>query len=281
MKPVILKDVSLASVTFAAIVLSGCTYRADSQDELTAEAKSALTSENSLVTNAIDLNGLISNAIDLNGIDPVLVSADVLAALQDNGLLGSNTRMLYKYLVGCALDPNQSISFSWTDTQNVVHQEEFFGEIGLASSWKNSAINKPGRRSVSACMGARANYFGTHVMISLRGPQASIKQVSSSEQQAYPLEEGAFWGDLFDGTPQLYACRNSTNVANSRSKFRDCAAGYPVDGGGYLECSHITIVGDCDSLCAALDSSNFYRPRCDDDELGAGTNDVVTVFLPQ
>lgn len=276
MKPAVLPNMILV-----AIVLSGCMQAKSIGEELPAEAKGALVGENSLVSNAIDLNGLTSNAIDLNGIDPELLSTDVLTALQDPGQLGANTRLIYKYIVGCALDPTQSISFSWTDSSNVVHQEVFWGSLGLAPMWIHADINKPKRRSVSACLAARANYYATPVTISIRGPQLSIMNVDAVEQAAFPMEEGAFWGDIFDGAPQLYACHNSANIGNSRSKLRDCAAGHYVDEQTYSECAYITIVGDCDSLCDALDSSGFHRPRCDDDEIGAATTDVVTVFLPQ
>jgi len=279
MKPVASKLV-LSTALPVVTVLSGCMQSEHIEEGRTVEARGALTTENALLMNAISLNGLLSNAISLNGIDSVLLSTNVLTALHDNGQLGTNTRLLYKYLVGCALDPTQSISFSWTDSSNVEHQEVFWGEIGLAPTWKYTAINPPGRRSVSACMAARANYFGTPVSISIRGPQESLKHVSAAEAAAYPLEEGAFWGDLFDEAPQLYACYNSANIANSRSKLRDCAAGYAVTG-GYLECAYISIVGDCNSFCEALDVNDFYHPRCDDNEIGASTTDVVTVFLPQ
>ena len=280
MKPVASKLV-LSTVLLVAIVLSGCMQSKYIEEEVTAEARGALTTENALMTNSIDLNGLMSNSIDLNGIDPDMLSTEVLSALRDNGQLGANTRVLYKYLIGCALDPTQSISFSWTDSLDVVHQEVFWGGAGLAPTWRNNSINPPGRRSVSACMGARANYFGTPVSISIRGPQESLKHVSAAESDAYPEEEGAFWGDLFDGAPQLYSCHNTSNIANSRSKLRDCAAGYPVGDGTYLECGHVMILGDCDAFCDALDSTGLYRSHCNDDEIGAATNDVVTVFLPQ
>lgn len=278
MKSAISKSLALATAFHAAIVLSGCAETTYLEEGLSAEAEGALLSENSLITNAIDLNGLTANAIDLNGLDPDLLSTEVRTALGDAGQLGANTRTLYKYLVSCALDPSQSISFSWTDSLNVVHQELFWGDLGLAPTWKNTSINKPGRRSVSACMAARSNFLGLTVTISVRGPQQSIKSVSAAELAAYPQEEGAFWGDLFDGTPQLYACHKGANITHSRSKIRYCAAGFPFTV-SYLECAYIHIVGDCDSLCDPLDSTNFYRPRCDDNEIGSATTDVITVFL--
>lgn len=270
----------LASVLLVAIVLSGCMRTEDIEDGVTSKARDALMTENMLTTNSIDLNGLVANSIDLNGIDPELLSTSVLSALRDTGELGTNTRILYKYLVGCALDSTQSISFSWTDLSSFEHEEVFWGKLGIAPTWKDASISVAERRSVSACIAARANYYGTTVSISLRGPQASLTNVAATELAEYTKEEGAFWGDIFDGTPQLFACHQSANIANSRSKLRDCAAGHWIIE-GYLECAHIAIVGDCDTLCDALDSTDFYRPRCDDDELEASTTDVITVFLPE
>lgn len=280
MKPVALKA-ELSTILLVGIVLSGCMQATDFEEGMTVEAQLALESENKLSMNAIDLNGLISSAIDLNGIDPEMLSTGVLAALQDNGQLGENTRILYRYLISCALNPGQSISFLWTDTSSVVHHEVFWGSLGLAPLWKYLPISASGRRLVSACIAARANYFGTPVSISIRGPHPTIEYVSPAEAAAYPSEEGAFWGDLFDGAPQLYSCHNSANIAHSRTKLRDCAAGHYVDEETVAECAYITIVGDCDSVCDPLDPSDLHRPRCDDDEIGTPTTEVVTVFLEQ
>lgn len=267
-----------------AIMLSGCmqtTSIDEAVDEgLSTENQSTIVGENSLTTNAIDLNGLLPNAIDLNGLDPSLLSNNVLSALEDPGQLGTNTRLIYKYIVGCALDTSQSISFSWTDSLGIPHLENYWGALGLASAWKLTSIDELAQRAVSACLAARTNYYGIPVTISIRGPQPSISDVDAAEQLAFPKEEGAFWGDLFDGSPQLYACHNSANIANSRSKLRDCAAGHS-DNGQIVECGYIKIVGDCDALCAALDPNDLHRPNCYDDEIGTTTTDVVTVFLPQ
>jgi hypothetical protein len=129
-------------------------------------------------------------------------------------------------------------------------------------------------------LGARANFYGVSVTISMRGPQAVIKNPSAAEQAAYPLEEGVFWGDLFENPPQIYACHNSANVTNSRAKLRVCAAGHVNDGGPNSECPHVAILGGCNTLCSPPTSNDPYRPSCN---VGGGPpiTDVITVFLPQ
>lgn len=275
-----MKFMSFVLVLLVANALAGCMQVNDLDDGLSAETESALVGSNALLTNSIDLNGLLSNSIDLNGIDPEMLSPTVLTSLRDSGQIGENTRLLYSYLVGCALDPSQSISFSWTDSFNVVHYERYWGAMGLAPTWKYTSITPSTRRSVSACLGARANYYGYTVIISLRGPQSSIKNISTEERTAFPMEEGVFWGDLFDGTPQLYSCYKSANIANSRAKYRECAGGHVNQNGTTSECSHIAIRGNCDTLCDPTTSNDPYHPRCTDPETGP-TNDVITVYLPQ
>jgi len=277
-----MKAMIFVLVAPAAHALAGCSQMSDTGEEgLTSEAANALCIENSLSTNAIDLNGVLSNGIDLNGLDPDLLSPSALAAIQDPGEFGENSRLLYRYVVGCAYDATQSLSFTWTDSLGVVHPEVYWGSLGLSPSWKYTSITPNVRRAVSACIAARANYYGTPVTISMRGPEEAIKHADATELAAFPMEEGTFWGDLFDGAPQLYACHNDANRAHSRTKLRECAAGHLGENNEITGCAHITIVGNCDAVCDPLNSTNFYRPRCYDSELGAMTNDVVTVFLPQ
>lgn len=275
-----MKLIDLALVVLAANALVGCSQMVDVDEGLSAEAKTSLIEANSLLTNSIDLNGLLSNSIDQNGIDPQYLSPAVQTALRDSGQLGINTRLLYRYLISCALDSSQSISFSWTDSESVVHPEVFGGSVGIAPHWKYTYVIPSVRRRVSACLGARANYYGTPVTISMRGPHTAINQISAEEQAAYPMEEGAFWGDVFGSTPQLYACHKTANITNSRAKLRSCAAGHLGEGDVVSECAHIAVLGDCDSLCDPTTANDPYHPSCMDPEIGA-MNQVVTVYLPQ
>lgn len=275
-----MKAMVLTVVVFTANVISGCSQMETTEERLSIEAESAILEENSLTTNALDLNGLFSNAIDLNGIDPTLLSSEARQSIEASGEIGTNSRLVYKYLIGCALDSSQSVSFSWTDSSSVVHNEVYWGSIGLATSWQQGSISTQARRIVSACLGARANFYGTAVVISIRGPQAAINQPGAQEKTDYPMEEGVFWGDVFNSTPQIYACHNDANIANSRSKLRDCAAGHVNVDTTISECAHIAILGDCDTLCTPPDANTPYRSECDDG-IAPATTDVITIYLPQ
>lgn len=275
-----MKAMVLALVVFTANVISGCSPMQNTEERLSLEAESALVGANSLTSNALEFNGLFANAIDLNGIDPSLLASEARQSIESSGDVGTNSRLVYKYLISCALDSTQSVSFSWTDSGNVVHNEVYWGSIGLAPSWEQSSISTQMRRILSACLGARTNFYGTPVLISIRGPQSAINQPSTGEQTAYPLEEGVFWGDLFTGTPQIYACHNGSNITNSRSKLRDCAAGHVNQDETISECAHIAILGDCDTLCTPPDTNTPYRSECDDG-IAPATTDVITIYLPQ
>ena len=73
----------------------------------------------------------------------------------------------------------------------------------------------PASAAVSACLAGRTNYYGTVVMISLRGGSEALTP-SASEAATYTWEEGAFWGNLFASTPALYACHVPAHDAHSR-----------------------------------------------------------------
>jgi hypothetical protein len=199
-----------------------------------------------------------------------------MTAIQDPSSTGDQSRLLLKYAVGCALEPSQSVSFTWVDDSGVSHEETYVGVMGLAPTWAGGALSEDGRRWVSACLIARVNYFGVVVNVSLRGPMSGLG-VSESEAAAYTNQEGAFWGNIFSSTPTAYACDDVPNDAHSRERQRVCAAGYD-DGSGTLQgCGIIQRVGSCADACGTL-TSGLYYDSCSSGD-GQSSSSVVTVFL--
>lgn len=248
-------------------------------------AASALLNHNALNPNALNPNALNPNALDPNALDlgalarNRLHGASILSAISAPGEVGAMSRQLLQYIVSCALSPSQSIRVSWRDAQGVLHEESYSGHLGLATSWSREPLSASREQWISACVASRANLAGVSVLISSRGAHAALRYPDRYEVEAYPHEEGAFWGNLFSDPPRLYACYNAHNVENSRALERDCAAGHvDEEDGGVTECPNIHIVGPCHLRCAELDGPGEYRKRCRDDR-GEWSTAVVTTYL--
>ncbi|WP_433926806.1 hypothetical protein AB3662_28290 [Sorangium cellulosum] len=242
---------------------------------------------NALIPNALIPNALIPNALIPNALIPNALSQKALGAIRDPGTSGSLSRELLRYIVGCALRPDQSFAFSWTDSNGVVHPETYRGELGLAHWWASFPIagDTYVQRMMTACLASRANWYGVSVMISLRNNEAPSL---ASERTTYTVREGAFWGNVFSTTPYLQACYSPSGVARARQVQRDCAAGHlnvdPVTGATTNQpCGAIEIVGSCDAVCNSVDSvGGFYRGCLDRAATSPSvrTDQVITSFLP-
>ncbi|CAN98902.1 hypothetical protein predicted by Glimmer/Critica [Sorangium cellulosum So ce56] len=248
------------------------------------EVSSALVNHNALNPNALNPNALNPNALDPIALAPNrlasnALSAAVRAAITRPGELGAMSRQLLQYIVSCALTPSQSFRFSWRDERGELREEVYRGYLGLAASWAIAPLSESREQWVSACVASRANRAGVSVMISSRAAHLALRHPDASEVESYPMEEGAFWGNLFATPPRLYACYNESNVESARALSRDCAAGLPEPGGGVRECPNIHIVGSCDLACDAPGAADGYRPSCTDDR-GESWSAVITTFLP-
>ncbi|AKT39457.1 hypothetical protein [Chondromyces crocatus] len=274
----------------ALVLLSGCAQFGEEQDEspgskgeLLQEAAGALTIQNALSLNALSLNALSLNALSLNALSLDGLSAQNLQALRDPGTAGQLSRQFLHYAVGCALESGQSFTLPWTDTDGAVRHETYAGELGLIDSWKSRPLKVVEQRLVSACLAARVNLHGVSVTISIRSPQKALKlNPSSTELQDFPQVEGAFWGNLFAPTPQLFACHNSATIGNSRAWQRDCTTGYLNEEGELEACGPIQIVGACSEVCKSIKPSGQYYPECME-RPGQGSSmikEVITTALP-
>jgi hypothetical protein len=235
---------------------------------------------NALAPNALAPNALAPNALAPNALAPSALSPSAYEALLAPGSTGDLSRMLVKYLVGCALSADQSFSFTWTDTSGVDHEETFLGQLGLAPEWAAGPLSLPHQRLVSACAAARTNYYGVQVELSMRGPAEPLSVVGDEELAHFPSVEGAFWGNLFDSNGvSLRACFKPENTVGSHAWLRDCANGHMMVSGVALPCRNIEIVGSCDDLCEPLDSEGHHYPSCKDPDLGL-VSEVITTALP-
>jgi hypothetical protein len=277
----------IACWLLATALITGCAFDSSAlvEGEALGEAESQFEYSNALNPNALNPNALNPNALNPNALNPNALNPNgllpaALASILDPGDAGVLSRQLLSYVVSCALTPVQSFSFTWYDSSNFPHLETFTGLLGLAPGWATGAATLSSQRWVSACLASRVNWYGLRVVLSSRGVHPNLKTQDLVERLTFTSEEGAFFGNLFQANPAVYACYNETNRDHSRSLLRDCAAGHINSSGEAEECGPMHILGSCDDYCAPLDEAGLYHPSCSREIGGAATAHVVTTFLP-
>src|SRR5262249_40101787 len=151
-----------------------------------------LISANGLTANGLTANGLTANGLTANGLTSNGISSGSLAnnsvvmtALRDQTPTRDLSRLFFRYLVSCSLPTGHSVSYSWTDSSNIVHSEVNPGGLGLAPAWENGSADQTDKELVSACLAARTNSKGVSVPISLRARSVSALAVTASERSQY------------------------------------------------------------------------------------------------
>ena len=267
------------SVVTGLSLVSGCAVEQPDVEEHVGETQGAIITDNSLVLNALVLNALVLNALVLNALVLNGADAGVLTSLAEDASTGEANRQVLHYMVGCALTPSQSVTYTYTDATGL-HSVTERGAIGLAPQWATGRLDEAGKRLVSACLAARANYYGIPVDLSLRADVDVLEQNTSPyELGLYNRIEGAFWGNLFSETPYIRSCYKPENVAHSRAKLRDCAAGHLNADGSISECGMLQIVGPCTDVCRRLYKYGGYYTQCDVNSDGDATDLLITVGL--
>ena len=109
-------------------------------------------------------------------------------------------RKFFEYLVSCALPEGGLVTYTDTLTPGSPTYS-FSGAAGRCPSWGTTTPSLTCQRAVTACILARENRYGTAVQLSLRGenPLYAIESTDFS----YPIQEGAFYGNLFQDPSSL------------------------------------------------------------------------------
>jgi hypothetical protein len=174
-------------------------------------------------------------------------------------------RDVYSYLINCALPANLSIQASVNGASDTAPPSTLYtctnglcvfpGGIGLAEYWIDHKLDPKGQRWVSACMFARVDAHDTAEPISLRGPHDALT-VTPDEATQFPIQEGAFYGNLFTGDNPIEwnACRGKDQAAGEFDGLvdRDCAEPDPADPTHTL-CG-FKYAGDCADYSPVLPS---------------------------
>jgi hypothetical protein len=147
----------------------------------------------------------------MDGAPPALPTVLKQRALADPALASTAAkRKQLTYLVRCALPADVAL---YADIEG--ERFTFPGSIGLAPRWLTAAMTPSEERWVSACLLAHVNYFGKHVLVSMRAipPPVPALAVAADEQQTFTLFEGGFFGNLFTPEPVAYACQGARTPA--------------------------------------------------------------------
>ena len=140
---------------------------------------------------------------------------------------------------------------------------EFFGALGLTPRWLDKPLDRKGKGWISACLFARVNGHDVPEPVSLRGPHPALT-VSGDEAAQYPVQEGAFYGNVFTPANQpinWIACQGEGQASGELGGLvdRDCAEpdpAYPT----HTQCG-FKFVGDCADFTPTSPSPSRNTPR--------------------
>jgi hypothetical protein len=152
--------------------------------------------------------------------------------------------MVMRYMVKCACDSSTSLGY----TSNGVSYS-WPGLLGVAPQWcAGNPIPEVEQQLVSACLAAHVNKYGMHVSLSVRGVlEDGVTQIpfDPSENTDYPVKEGCFFGNLFNGTGVYSAYDNGLDHAGTTSP-RACV----MYNGKPASCLPLAATGkQCSGIC--------------------------------
>jgi len=204
-----------------------------SRDLLTAGDE--LVTQNGMSTNGMSTNGMSTNGMSTNGLslsatgvgsstvstkglsNQTLASAAFNAWFQQNA---TYSNMVMTYVVRCAVPSGQTRTYTGGGTTY-----SWPGLLGVAPVWSSgAAIPVLEQQLVSACLAAHANRFGLHVDFSIEGYRGDGLPIplATGESAAYPIQEGSFFGNLFNGG-SVYSCSMGKTDTAGVSGPRECA----------------------------------------------------------
>jgi hypothetical protein len=225
--------------------LSSCAQVSDDESPV-ASVRSNLHSDNRLALNRLALNRLALNRLALNRLALNGVIADGGAAREL--LATEDGRELLRYVVQCAFEDDDVL-------RGAVNGQsyEFPGLLGLVPKWSEKPLAEAEQQIMSACLLAHVNALGVPVAISVRA--RDVVSSTEEERQAYPVYEGTFFGQLFDGgTMKAYSCQGSASDA-ARAHSHDRALRKCTDGG--RDCAIVSL-GRCRDVCERRDEEEGW-----------------------
>jgi hypothetical protein len=244
---------SMSLALAAAALLAGCGDEItgvtnDADDPRLGAAIEAISADNGMSQNGMSQNGMSQNGMSQNGMSQ---NGFGTTAFQDwfnaNPALSDE---VMRYTAKCAAAAGQS--YTWKNpSTNVTYT--WTGLLGLAPGFAAGQVaTSVEQELISACLAMHVNKFGVSVPISVRGWDVNGKAIAMvlGEAGTYSQREGAFFGNLFDGTG-VFSCYSPNFVATDKTSARACA--FSLGGAG--SCPPMASKGKCDSICAKKTST--------------------------
>ncbi|WP_224366674.1 hypothetical protein [Hyalangium versicolor] len=174
-----------------------------------------------LIFNALSANSTANQALVDNPLNTQ--SFATVTALHD-ALHDPWARVFMKYLVSCALAPDQKVE--WTSSVPGIPPETWYGGGGLCSSWGSVAPSVLSNKDeclelVSACILARNNPAAARVRINLRGGGLANPAVLKPRARTNP--------DLF--VPSMMLNNGTVQMAQPIPSFQPCDSATGSDCG--------------------------------------------------
>jgi hypothetical protein len=236
-------------------LLVGCTDMAPEESS----SVSSIVTANRITLNRITLNRITLNRLQTAKIAEARLSSRRLKinmAMAQDLLATEDGRDVFSVIVGCAVPGTITLVGTVAGTDF-----EFPGELGLAPQWLDAPLDPSGQRWVSACIFSKVNAHDVALPISVRGPSSALT-VTQDERQAFPLEEGAFFGNLFvplSQPIQWFACRGKDQARGETGGLidRDCTEPDPAHP-GLTQCGFF-FAGDCGDFAVKHSCEAFFE----------------------
>jgi hypothetical protein len=238
----------LAALAAAALAACGAEFAGELGS---GTEQQALSGDNGFSPNGLSQNGLSQNGLSQNGLSQNGLSQNGLSQNGFSAWFNGNPVMgdtVMRYLVKCAVASGQSRT--WTNPATGVSYT-WPGDLGLAPGWSGGTpATLVEQQVITACLAAHVNRYGTSVPICLngRGADNAVIPHGPTELTDYPQDEGAFFGNLFNGEG-VFVCQKHAPFTAAQSSVRACAFDTSVKGTS-TQCAPMVNTGDCSAFCS-------------------------------
>jgi len=175
---------------------------------------------NALTANFDSNQAMSESPLTTESYDPVTGRNELKYALHD-----SLTREFMKYLVSCALEPTQVVSYKDPFTGSTY---KWKGEMGYCPKWGDVSgyADETCQQVISGCLLSRVNAFGQHVRLSQRGHD----QFNTAIPLADVVPAGSTYGSGGSVLPLTNRCLFGTTGAARECSWKPSETGYCTPG---------------------------------------------------
>ncbi|HEU5061029.1 MAG TPA: hypothetical protein VFU21_31075 [Kofleriaceae bacterium] len=181
---------------------------------------------------------------------------------------------ILRYLIECALPAGVEVQLAYRGRLETLGR----GVAGLGPRLQAGRMSVTEAERVTACMLARMNGTGRTIQIDMFGPMGPAFETTVPADDAFPVLEAAFFGNLFSAEPVAQACQAA---ASPLEEMRSCR-----DRGGVADCGILEFTTDvcwdyltaqCDVFFTTGTSQRAYYSNCYGGE--ASWQHVITTYL--